>query len=82
MIGQIVSLVGAAMILLAFAGQQSGKLKPEDRSYLLLNLFGAAILTYFAVEARNLGLTVLEGSWTLISLWSVVKSLRTSPQRG
>jgi hypothetical protein len=82
MIGQIVSLVGAAMILLAFAGQQSGKLKPEARSYLLLNLFGAAILTYFAVEARNLGLTVLEGSWTLISLWSVVKSLRTSPQRG
>ena len=82
MIGQIVSLVGAAFILLAFAGQQSGQLKSEDRAYHQLNLFGAAILTYFAVEARNLGLTVLEGSWTLISLWSVVKSLRTSPQRG
>jgi hypothetical protein len=82
MIGQMVSLVGAAMILLAFAGQQSGRLKSEDRAYLLLNLVGAAILTYFAVKAENLGLTVLEGSWTLISLWSVVKSLRASPQRG
>ena len=81
MIGQIVSLVGAAMILVAFAGQQSGRLKSEDRVYLVLNLFGAAILTYFAVEARNLGLTILEESWTLISLWSVVKSLRPSPQR-
>ena len=82
MIGQIVSLVGAAMILLAFAGQQSGRLTSEDRAYLVLNLVGAAILTYFAVKAENLGLTVLEGSWTLISLWSVVKSLRASPQRG
>ncbi len=82
MIGQVISLVGAALILLAFAGQQSGRLKSEDRAYLLLNLLGAAILTYFAVKVENLGLTVLEGSWTLISLWSVVKSLRASPQRG
>jgi hypothetical protein len=82
MIGQIVSLVGAAMILVAFAAQQSGKLRPEDAGYLALNLAGAAILTYFAVQARNLGLTVLEGSWTLISLWSLAKSLRRAPQRG
>ena len=70
------------MILLAFAGQQSGKLRSEDSAYLWLNLAGAAILTYFAVKAANLGLTVLEGSWTLISLWSVVRSLRRAPQRG
>ncbi|MFY9551307.1 MAG: hypothetical protein WAU32_09170 [Thermoanaerobaculia bacterium] len=82
MIGQVVSLVGAAMILLAFGGQQSGKLGPEDARYLALNLAGAAILTYFAVEARNLGLTVLEGSWTLISLWSLARSLRHAPRRG
>jgi len=82
MIGQVISLIGAAMILLAFAGQQSGRLKSENRVYLFLNLFGAAILTYFAVKAENLGLTVLEGSWTLISLWSVVKSLRGTPQPG
>lgn len=82
MIGQIVSLIGAAMILVAFAAQQSGKLRPEDARYLALNLAGAAILTYFAVQARNLGLTVLEGSWTLISLWSLAKSLRRAPQRG
>ena len=76
MIGQIVSLAGAAMILAAFAAQQAGKLTPEAVVYLALNFVGAAILAYFAVEARNLGLIVLEGSWTLISLVSLLKRLR------
>ena len=73
MIGQIVSLAGAAMILVAFAAQQAGKLAPEELLYLVLNFAGAAILAYFAVEARNLGLIVLEGSWALISLVSLVR---------
>jgi hypothetical protein len=81
MIGQIVSLAGAAMILVAFAAQQAGKLAPEAALYLVLNFAGAAILAYFAVEARNLGLIVLEGSWTLISLVSLLKRLR-SPASG
>lgn len=73
-IGQIVSLLGAAMILAAFGAQQAGKLRPEAPVYLVLNLFGSAILTYFAIEARNLGLIVLEGSWAAISLVSLVRA--------
>ena len=46
--------------------------------YLALNLVGSAILAYFAVEARNLGLIVLEGSWAVISLWSLARALRAS----
>ena len=81
MIGQAISLVGAAMILAAFAAQQAGKLGGEDRAYLVLNLFGSLILTYFAVEAKNSGLIVLEGSWAVISLVSLVRSLAASPPR-
>ncbi len=79
MIGQGVSLIGAAMILAAFAGQQAGKLGREDLAYLLLNLVGSVILTYFAYEAKNAGLTALEGSWALISLYSLWKR-RSSPR--
>jgi hypothetical protein len=75
MIGQGISLAGAAMILAAFAAQQAGRMRPTDTVYLVLNFAGAAILAYFAVEARNLGLIVLEGSWTLISAWSLGRSL-------
>ncbi|HWZ86935.1 MAG TPA: hypothetical protein VN032_12080 [Thermoanaerobaculia bacterium] len=63
------------MILAAFAAQQAGRMRPTDTVYLVLNFAGAAILAYFAVEARNLGLIVLEGSWTLISAWSLGRSL-------
>jgi hypothetical protein len=80
-IGQAVSLLGAAMILAAFGGQQAGKLGREDLAYLLLNLAGSVILTYFAYEARNAGLTALEGSWALISLVSLLKRRPASPPR-
>ena len=49
MIGQIVSLVGAGMILAAFGAQQAGKWTPDARPYLVLNFLGSAILTWFAV---------------------------------
>lgn len=80
MIGQVVSMLGAAMILAAFGAQQAGKLGREDLAYLLLNLFGSVILTYFAFEAKNSGLIALEGSWALISLVSLLKR-RSSPPR-
>ena len=81
MIGQVVSLLGAAMILAAFAAQQAGKLGRENLAYLLLNLVGSVILTYFAVEARNAGLIALEGAWALISLVSLLKRRPASPPR-
>ena len=81
MIGQVVSMIGAAMILAAFGAQQAGKLGREDLVYLLLNLFGSVILTYFACEAKNAGLIALEGSWALISLISLLRRLRSSPPR-
>jgi hypothetical protein len=81
LIGQAVSLVGAALILAAYAGQQAGKLSGDSPVYLVFNLVGAAILTYFAVAVGNWGLIVLEGSWTLISLYSLSKRLIASPPR-
>lgn len=79
MIGQAISLVGAVMILAAFAANQAGKLGREDLSYQLLNLVGSVILAYFAYQARNAGLTVLEGTWALISLYALFR--RSSPPR-
>ena len=75
MIGQAVSLAGAAMILAAFAAQQAGRWRPTDLVYLAFNFAGSAILAYFAVLAGNLGLIALEGAWAVISLWSLARAL-------
>ena len=82
MIGQAVSLVGAVMILAAFGANQAGKLGREDLSYQLLNLVGSVILAYFAYQARNAGLTALEGAWAIISLVSLVKRGSSRPRPG
>ena len=78
MIGQAVSIAGAVMILAAFGAQQSGRLRADSAAYLSLNLAGSAILTYFAVEAGNLGLIGLEGAWAVISLVSLLKTRRAA----
>ena len=80
MIGQIVSLVGAALILAAFAAQQAGRWQSADRGYLVFNFVGSAILAYFAVRAGNLGLIALEGAWAVISLWSLGRALLSRPR--
>jgi hypothetical protein len=68
LLDQLVSLAGAAMVLVAYLGLQRGWMRREDRAYNALNLFGSLLLTYVAVVDRRLGFIVLEGSWALLSL--------------
>ena len=68
LLDQLVSLVGAAMVLGAYLALQRGWMRREDRSYNALNLFGSLLLTYVAVVDRRVGFIVLEGAWALLSL--------------
>lgn len=74
---QLTGLVGALMILGAFAALHQGKLSLQQRSYHLLNLVGSAILTVIAVMDRNLGFILLEGAWALLSIPGAIRP--TSP---
>ena len=71
MLFQIVQLVGAVLILYAFASQQLGRLAAETRTYQILNLFGGMLLCAAAVEARQYGFILLEGTWTIASAYGV-----------
>lgn len=76
MLEQAISLVGALMILVAYAAHQMGRLGGSSVIYLVLNTAGAIILGIIALRARQAGLTLLEGAWALISLIALVKNLR------
>lgn len=68
--------MGALAVLGAFAADQFGWVDPGRLSYALANMVGAAILTAVAVVDRQVGFVVLQGAWTLISLWGALVILR------
>lgn len=68
MLLQVVSLLGAAMCLGAFIGNQRRWLSPEMRAYNALNFFGGLLLAWVAIVDRRLGFIVLEGTWALVAL--------------
>jgi len=73
---QLVSLVGAGLILAAYAAQQMEKLSPNSFLYLSSNFIGALILGVIAFRARQTGLTLVEAAWSVISFIALIKLLR------
>ncbi len=76
---QIASLIGAALILLAFVGAQTERMTPRDRSYNLLNALGAGLLTGVAIVDQRAGFVLLEGTWTALSLWALWRHRDAEP---
>jgi hypothetical protein len=75
---QILSLAGAAFVLFAFGGLQLGRLGPDQPSYQLVNLVGAALLTVAAVMTQTWGFIVLNAVW---GAFAVVKLTELARRR-
>ena len=72
---QVIQIVGALLILTAFAAVQIERMQPDSRLYLTLNLIGSAILAVLAVLAQQWGFVLLEGVWAIVSAWSLSRIL-------
>jgi len=70
---QVVQIVGAMLILVAFAGIQFGRMDPLNRSYLWLNLLGSFVLFVLAYLDSQWGFVLLEGVWAIVSAWGLVQ---------
>lgn len=68
---QVIQIVGALLILAAFAAVQFDRMRPDSRLYLALNLGGSAILAVLAVLASQWGFVLLEGVWAVVSAWGL-----------
>ena len=73
---QVISILGAMAILLAYAANQFRFIDPANLSYALLNFIGSFVLAVIAVIEVQWGFILLEGVWALVSLWGVYTILR------
>jgi hypothetical protein len=72
---QIVQIAGALLILAGFILTQGKVLDAESYLYLILNLFGGAILAVLAFQSQRWGFVLLEGVWALVALAGLILRL-------
>lgn len=70
---QIASFIGALMVLFAYAGHQMKRMDARKAAYNILNAVGSAILAYIAFHPFSVGFVVLEVTWTVISIYALVR---------
>jgi hypothetical protein len=73
---QIVQIIGALLILAAFAAAQFGRLDVESKAYLWLNLVGSIVLAALALHEEQWGFLLLETVWAIVSAYSLIRGPR------
>ena len=79
---QVIQVVGAVLILLAFAALQMGRTRADSRPYLVFNLIGSAILAALALHEEQWGFLLLETVWAIVSAWGLWRVYRGLPVAG
>lgn len=72
-----IGFIGVFLILLAYILNVTGKLQSSSLSFILLNLFGAALACLASVLMDYLPFIILEGVWAIVSLIALLKKLFT-----
>lgn len=71
----LVQIAGALGVLSAFILVQLGIARPTSYVSLALNLAGSATLAVLALLDRQWGFLLLEGSWAVVTAWSILGRL-------
>jgi membrane-bound ClpP family serine protease len=78
---QVVQVIGAVMILIAYAAAQAGRWSTDSLIYLILNLIGSAVLAVLAAASKNWGFLLLEGVWAIVTAASLLNRRRKTAPR-
>ena len=65
---QVISVLGAILILAAYVALQTGRLSSSNRWFSVLNFLGSALLTWVAIIDWRVGFVFLETAWMILSI--------------
>jgi hypothetical protein len=72
----IIGTVGVGLILLAYFLNTTSLVKKEGRTYYVMNIVGAALACYASYLIPYWPFVILEGTWTLVSIYGLMKVMR------
>lgn len=72
----IIGFIGVTILLMAYFLNLTDKIGKNSLVYLQMNFFGAGLACLASVLMRYLPFIILEGSWTIISAFGILKYVR------
>ncbi len=72
----IIGTVGVGLILLAFFLSTARLMEGNGKSYYVLNVTGAALACYASLLINYWPFVILEGTWTLVSLYGLMRTTK------
>ena len=81
-INDMIGSLGVTLLLVAFLLNLGGRLSKDGLVYILLNVFGAGLAMLASWLIHYTPFVVLEGTWTLVSLFALVNYLRKKSEIG
>jgi isoprenylcysteine carboxyl methyltransferase (ICMT) family protein YpbQ len=73
-----IGFLGVFQILLAYFLNVIGKVSNKSLSFILLNVIGAAMACFASILLRYWPFIILEGVWTLVSIYALLKLKKIS----
>ena len=72
----IIGSLGVALILIAYFLNTEGLIQVNGKLFYVVNLIGAALACYASFLIGYWPFVILEGTWTLVSLYGLMKAMR------
>jgi hypothetical protein len=72
----MIGTIGVGLILLAYFMNTAALIPKNGQLYFVLNMIGAALACYASILINYLPFVILEGTWTLVSIYGLMKLMK------
>jgi hypothetical protein len=71
-----IGFIGVTILLIAYFLNVTNKIEKDSLVYLQMNFFGAGLACLASVLMKYLPFIILEGCWTIVSAFGILKYIK------